>query len=389
VISTYLAAADSIPGALLHTQALFVNRFARVRHNGNVGKSDVSSPSSPFLAELRTGKLAGLSNLMRYWAAPRELRFHISQIRSRLDDFGPDIVHAMRIPFEGMLAAVAVKDFPLLVSIWGNDLTLHASDFRSVARLTRQALARADALHCDCRRDSRLAVAQWGFDPSKPLAVLPGGGGVQMDLFIQETAGEHLRAELGIPPHAPVVLNPRGFRAYVRNDTFFRAMPQVLKRRPDTLFIAVGMKDNPIAERWIERLNVRTSVRLLGDQSRNQMAELFKIACISLSITEHDGLPNTLLESLACGAFPVVGDIESLREWIEHGVNGFLVPPGDPDAVAAAILRAIDDSELRRSAAAQNRAMIEARADHSKVMPLAEKFYSDVIASRNGIAVNA
>jgi glycosyltransferase involved in cell wall biosynthesis len=166
-------------------------------------------------------------------------------------------------------------------------------------------------------------------------------------------------------------------------------MPQVLKRRPDTLFIAVGMKDNPIAERWIERLNVRTSVRLLGDQSRNQMAELFKIACISLSITEHDGLPNTLLESLACGAFPVVGDIESLREWIEHGVNGFLVPPGDPDAVAAAILRAIDDSELRRSAAAQNRAMIEARADHSKVMPLAEKFYSDVIASRNGIAVNA
>ena len=77
-----------------------------------------------------------------------------------------------------------------------------------------------------------------------------------------------------------------------------------------------------------------------------------------------------------------MGDIESLREWIEDGVNGFLVPPDNPDAVAAAILRAIDDTELRRSAAAKNHRMIEARADHSKVMPLAEKFYADVIAYR-------
>jgi glycosyltransferase involved in cell wall biosynthesis len=326
---------------------------------------------------------------MRYWAAPRELRFHVRQIRSVIDDFRPHIVHAMRIPFEGMLAATAVEHYPLLISIWGNDLTLHATDFRIIARLTRQTLVRADALHCDCRRDSRLAIEQWGFDRSKPLAILPGGGGVQTDLFLQEAADPHLRSELDIRADAPVVINPRGFRAYARNDTFFKAIPRVLQARPHTIFVAIGMKGNPIAERWIERLGVRASVRLLGGQSRNQMAELFKIACISLSITEHDGLPNTLLESLACGAFPVVGDIESLREWIEHGVNGFLVPPGDPDAVAAAILRAIDDSELRRSAAAQNRAMIEARADHSKVMPLAEKFYSDVIASRNGIAVNA
>jgi glycosyltransferase involved in cell wall biosynthesis len=142
------------------------------------------------------------------------------------------------------------------------------------------------------------------------------------------------------------------------------------------------MANNPIAKRWIERYNVGASVRLLGRVSRDQMAELFRLAWINVSISEHDGLPNTLLESLACGAFPVVGDIESLREWIEDGVNGFLVPPDNPDAVAAAILRAIDDTELRRSAAAKNHRMIEARADHSKVMPLAEKFYADVIAYR-------
>ncbi len=382
VISTYPASSDSIPGSRFHVVPLLVNRFARFRHNGIVGNDRTASRSSRLLAELRSGKLAGVSNLIRYWAAPRELRLHVGQIRPVLDDFRPDIVHAMRIPFEGMLAATTVEHYPLLISIWGNDLTLHATDFRMVARLTRQALARADALHCDCRRDSRLAIEQWGFDASKPLAILPGGGGVQTNLFSHVPANQNLREELDIPADVPVVVNPRGFRAYVRNDTFFKAIPKVLQVRPNVIFVAVGMKDSPIAERWLQKFGVRASVRLLGEQSRQQMAELFKIACISLSITEHDGLPNTLLEGLACGAFPVAGDIESIHEWIEHDVNGLLAPPGDPDAVAAAILRGLDDGELRRFAAVKNRRMIEARADHAKVMPLAESFYSEVIGSR-------
>jgi glycosyltransferase involved in cell wall biosynthesis len=387
VISTYLAATDTIPGAKVHTVPLMVNQFARVRHNGNVGGQ--ASRTSPFLAELRTGKLAGISNLIRYWAAPMELQFHVRRIRSVLAGFQPDIVHAMRIPFEGMLAATAVVDYPLLISIWGNDLTLHATDFRMVARLTRRTLERADALHCDCRRDSRLAVDQWGFDPSKPTAVLPGGGGVQTDLFIRTGASQQLRAELNIPTDAPIVINPRGFRGYVRNDTFFKAIPATLNAHPRTIFLAVGMKDSPVAQRWVDRLGIRASVRLLGEQSRSQMAELFKIACVSVSITEHDGLPNTLLESLACGAFPVVGDVESIREWIEHGINGFVVPPDDSEAVASALVSAISDRKLRQLAAARNRKMIEARADHAKVMPLAEKFYLDVISACNRLTSNS
>jgi hypothetical protein len=42
----------------------------------------------------------------------------------------PDIVHALRIPFEGMLATAAQLPIPLAVTIWGNDLTLHAAGRR-------------------------------------------------------------------------------------------------------------------------------------------------------------------------------------------------------------------------------------------------------------------
>src|SRR5581483_6078431 len=105
----------------------------------------------------------------------------------------------------------------------------------------------------------------------KPSIVLPGGGGIQMDLFMQPK-DRSLRSRFGISEGIPLVCNPRGFRAYIRNDTFFRAAALVAQRRPETLFIAVGMKDNPVAERWITSLGLGTNIRLLPKLSRPEMA---------------------------------------------------------------------------------------------------------------------
>jgi glycosyltransferase involved in cell wall biosynthesis len=384
VISTYVAPSDSIPGSEMHCIPLLVNRFARIRHSGSLRSNGSSSLASPLLAEFRTGRLSLVSQVMKHWAAPLELRLHVKKLRKVLDEFNPDIVHAMRIPYEGMLAAEAVQHSPLLISVWGNDLTLHASVSRLNGTLTRRSLGHADALHSDCERDIRLASSEWGFSPLKPSIVLPGGGGVQIDRFAPGPPSPHLLSELRIPAGAPVVINPRGFRpGSVRSDTFFKAIPIVLRARPDTIVLAIGMANNSVAERWISKFGIAASVRLLGKVRREQMAELFRMAWVNISISEHDGLPNTLLESLACGVFPVAGDIESIREWIEDGVNGLLVPPGDADAVAAAVLRAIDDGELRRSAAMKNREAVEMRGDYAKIMPLAEKFYEKVISFRS------
>ena len=75
----------------------------------------------------------------------------------------------------------------------------------------------------------------------------------------------------------------------------------------------------------------------------------------------------------------MVGDLESVREWIEHDVNGLLCDPASPDSLAAATLRALEDAALRQRASVRNRELIAARADYRKVMPKAEAFYRDVI----------
>ena len=68
------------------------------------------------------------------------------------------------------------------------------------------------------------------------------------------------------------------------------------------------------------------------------MADVFRRAQIVASPSIHDGTPNTLLEGIACGCFPVAGDLESIREWITPDENGLLFDSNDPQSIAKAIV---------------------------------------------------
>jgi glycosyltransferase involved in cell wall biosynthesis len=106
---------------------------------------------------------------------------------------------------------------------------------------------------------------------------------------------------------------------------------------------------------------------------------LYKRSQLYVSPSSHDGTPNSLLEAMACGCFPVVGDIESLREWITQGVNGLLVNPTSPQALAGGICRALDAVDLRQRAASYNLSLIEDRAAQGTTLPKIDAFYQQFI----------
>jgi glycosyltransferase involved in cell wall biosynthesis len=324
---------------------------------------------------MRTGQCADLIFRLQHRAEELDISRRTRLINALLREIQPDLVHAMRLPFEGIMAARSDPSVPLVVSIWGNDLTLFARRFRWTRRESLRALGRVDALHCDCERDLKLA-REMGFGMQKPSVVLPGCGGVRIGLFGRRCGDDFaVRRRFDIPDGVPLVCNPRGFRAYVRNDTFFRSVAYTSTKRPDIVFAAVGMRGHPIAERWVSSLGIHANIRLLPTLSRHEMAALLRTSDVMISPSEHDGTPNTLLESMTAGAFPVVGDIESVAEWIQNGVNGSLEPPSDPNRFAEAILNAIANPALRQSAAVINRRVVEERAEYGSCMAKAETFY--------------
>ncbi len=311
---------------------------------------------------------------LRYLLGPLSVGAAVPRFRRLVASLRADLIHALRVPFEGMLASYAPPGTPLAVSIWGNDLTLHAPTSPGMTRLTRRALARADGLLSDTRRDMRLA-GEWGFPAGRPAEVVPGNGGIDLAALQAEIQPLPDGLEALLPAGLPLAVNPRGIRAYARSDTFFRAIPLVHERRPEVGFVCPGMLGQPQAQAWLTRLRLDQRTTLLPGLPQGQLWGLFRRSFASVSVTTHDGTPNTLLEAMACGSFPIAGDIESLREWIEPGVNGLLVDPGDPAALAEAILQALDQPGFRSKAAKNNLALVTERAEVGVTRSILDRFY--------------
>jgi hypothetical protein len=332
-------------------------------------KKRTSAPSSASSRTLR------LRTKIRQWLGPVTIPASARKLRRFINEVQPDLIHAMRVPYEGMLAAEALKGTTnrpaFLVSIWGNDFTLHAPSTPLMGWHTRRVMEAVDGLHADVARDVRLA-REWGLSEEKPTLVSPGNGGVRSGIFY--------------PPEAlvesPVVINPRGVRPYVRNDSFFKAIPLVLAKRPETKFLCSSMQGEAQALAWVQDLKIENAVELLPAFPHEKMGGVFRSAQIVVSPSVHDGTPNSLIEAMACGCFPVAGDLESIREWITHGQNGLLVDPADPQSIADAILSGLEREDLRREAAGLNANIISARAEFGVNMKRVEEFYGAVVVRR-------
>src|SRR5688500_9201541 len=155
----------------------------------------------PGTAPART---VGLRTAIRQWLGPLTIRRAANPLRGLIERVKPDLIRAMRIPYEGMMAADAYNGTPFVLSTWGNDFTLHAPSTRLMSHYTRWTMQVADALHADCQRDVRLA-REWGFGRGKPALVAPGNGGIRTEEFYPpETTVEE-----------PGIINPRGLRRNV------------------------------------------------------------------------------------------------------------------------------------------------------------------------------
>ena len=342
----------------------------RVRGAQETGK--VAAGTSP---PLGAGMRMRTKDLLRR-VAPYITHAQGPRLGRTLSALNPDVVHALRIPYEGMTAACAGLGVPLAISVWGNDFTLHAQRGRANGRATRRAMRGAIALHTDCRRDLRLAV-EWGFDAAGPSLVAPGSGGIDRELF--KRTGPNMREALDIPSAAFVVLNPRGVREYVHIPEFVESARRLVKARSDIHLICTGMQGHPVVERFAADLgSARSRLHLLPSLTHRDMPALFRTADVSLSLTTHDGTPNTLLESMSAGCFPIVGEVESVHEWINDRENGRIVSPLDPAEITRAVLEALDDPGGRRAASDLNAALIAARADRGNLRTALLQFYDEL-----------
>jgi glycosyltransferase involved in cell wall biosynthesis len=190
-----------------------------------------------------------------------------------------------------------------------------------------------------------------------------------------------IRDSLGIAEDCPVLLWAGRFAAEKRPDSFLATCAGLSRsgRRFVALMIGDG-QDRAAVERLVSELAVEHCVRLLG--VRRDVAELIRMARVTVLTSETEGLPNILIEASLCGCPVVATRTGGVDEIVEHGVTGFLADVGDHAALCAHVALLIDDEALAR--AMGERASVRARRafDPARMADQTLSLYRELAMSR-------
>ena len=131
------------------------------------------------------------------------------------------------------------------------------------------------------------------------------------------------------------------------NTTAIRAFQTVHAEWPQARLTIAGSGPQEAALRQlVTDLGMQTQVRFTGRLDRDAMAALYREADIMLNPSLADNMPNSVLESMASGVPVVSTNVGGVPYIVQDGVTALLVPPANPQAMAAACLRLLDDPGL-------------------------------------------
>ncbi|HEY9369776.1 glycosyltransferase family 4 protein [Streptomyces sp.] len=184
-------------------------------------------------------------------------------------------------------------------------------------------------------------------------------------------------------PASKVVVAAGRLTRVKRYDVLVDAFAKVVAARPDWRLRIYGTGDatgneRGALERQIAELGIGENVTLMG--TANPMEPEWAKGSIAAVTSRLESFGMTIVEAMRCGLPVVSTDCpHGPREIIEDGVDGRLVPVGDVDAVAGALLELIDDDELRAAAARAARTASE-RFDPVRIAALHETLWTELVA---------
>lgn len=234
----------------------------------------------------------------------------------------------------------------------GPPLVGHIRDILPFTRLTRAAIFSCDRVVCVS--EAAAENLRRGEGPGRIGRLRVIHNGVDADRFRDLPSRDEALARLGV--HAaggPTVGIAAPLVRWKGQDVFLKAAAAVRREIPGAVFLVAG-GDAFAEEGYVESLRAAAAapglaghVHLLGfrENLRDLFAAMDVVVCASV---KPDPLPRAVLEAMAAGRPVIASDIGGLPEEIADGMNGFLVPAGDPDALASGILNLLRDADLRR-----------------------------------------
>jgi glycosyltransferase involved in cell wall biosynthesis len=299
---------------------------------------------------------------------PKDFPRLLIDLKRVIRHINPDLVHAGPIQTAAFLTALSGFQ-PLVSMSWGYDL-LRDAERNAVWRwVTRYTLARSAVLVGDCETVRARAIA-YGMRAER-VVTFPWG--VDLKHFAPALSEEErlaFRRRWGWGEQAFVLISVRAWEPIYGVEELAHAFVQVSRELPQVCLIMLG--NGSLAGR-IRRIflqgGVLDRVQFPGQVSQANLPQYYRSADLFVSASHSDGTSISLLEAMACGCPALVSDIPGNREWVSHGVQGWLFETGSAEALASAIRRAVEERDRLSQMGRAARHLAEQRADWSQNFP--------------------
>lgn len=335
---------------------------------GNLDKS-VKLRGIPIISE--DFSLFGREALKRKWPYCRKL-----QLKRVIQRLHPDIIHSMEVQAAGYLTLDVIKQYkgqfpPWIVTNWGSDIYLFGRLAEHESRI-KEVLAACDYYSCECQRDVQLAK-QMGLK-GEVLPVLPNTGGFDMSRVIQfrqpgPISGRRLILVKGYQGWAGRALV--GLRAIALCADQLKGYSVAVYLANDDVRLAAELVSHSSG----------IPIEVIPRCSHEEMLRLFGRARVAIGLSISDAISTTLLEAMVMGSFPIQSCTSCADEWVVGGESALIVPPEDPEPIAAAIRRAVSDDALVDRAAELNAKVAQERLDQAIIRPQVIAMYEKIAGS--------
>lgn len=316
--------------------------------------------------------LSGAYPLLEYF--PYSLALAVTQHEVAVRE-GLDVLHVHYAVPHATAAFLAKqmlsneRDLKVITTLHGTDITLvgQASSFYTVTKFSIEQSDAVTAVSEFLRDETYKAFGCTGCD----IEVIPNF----VNLEEYYPSDEHECRSSLAPEGTKVLIHVSNFREVKRVPDVVRVFAKVRREVPAVLILVGDGPQRVETEEEARRLGVASDVRFLGKV--NAVADLLRAADLFLLPSSSESFGLSALEAMACGVPVVASDVGGLREVVEDGVQGTLVPVGEVDTMAQ---RALELLEEERWMAARE-AAVERGHDFAsdKVVPLYEAVYQRLV----------
>jgi glycosyltransferase involved in cell wall biosynthesis len=314
---------------------------------------------------------AGGKGEFRWRDIPR-LTFDLRRVVRKIK---PNLIHAGPIQTCALLAVLS-GFHPLLTMSWGFDLMqdVHRSWWTEWA--THYVLRNSTFYTSDAQVTRDKAVT-YGMNPEH-TCVIPWG--VDLNHFKPRSSENENCPTKSVNAKSFVILTNRSWEPRYGVDVLAKAFVQAARQNENlSLILLGGGSQAAIIRSILIGGGVLERVHFGGQISHRDLPDWYHMSNLFVSPSHVDGASVSLMEALACGLPALVSDIPGNKEWVNEGVNGWLYPDGDADALAGKILAVVDQKEKLSGIGHAARRSAEKRADWNKNATLLMQVYETTV----------